>query len=391
MSGNRNPILERSSQVNMDAEASGWLGVRICRKFCWPSRGEILPGVEGSPRNQPRPRGLTVAVTGPTGDIGRALMGALDRSKRVKKVRGMARRKFDPAERGWTKVEYTQGDVLDRDSVEELVTGADVVVHLAFLIFGSHTETREVNLRGSRNVFEAAVEARAKRLVYTSSVAAYGFEPGRPHELTEDIEPQGTHSFYYSAQKAELEEAFKSAVAGADIDGFVFRPCIVAGADAPTLVGELTRNLALGARIPPVRALIRAVPGLEPMLPDTGLPFQLVHHDDVAAAVLAAVLGEGKPGTYNLAAEGEVTMGDLARELGWIRVPVPGLAVSGAAELISRVPLMPAQLEWIHAVRVPSLMKTDRARRELGWEPEHDALQTLRETVAGARGEGAVD
>jgi len=346
--------------------------------------------VEGSPRTQPRPERLTVAVTGPTGDIGRALMGALERSDQVRRVRGMARREFDPAERGWTKVEYTQGDVLDRDSVEELVAGADVVVHLAFLIFGSHAETRDINLRGSRNVFEAAVEARVKRLVYTSSVAAYGFEPGRPHELTEDMEPAGTHSFYYSAQKAELEKAFLSAVAGAETDGYVFRPCIVAGEDAPTLIEQLSRNFSLGGRIPPVRALLRALPGLEPALPDPGVPFQLVHHDDVAAAVRAAVLGEGEPEIYNLAASGEITMGDLAHELGWIRLPVPRLAVSGAAAVISRVPLMPAQLEWIHAVRVPSLMKTDRARSELGWKPRHDALQTLRATVAGAREKGVV-
>src|SRR3954470_14049143 len=195
---------------------------------------------------------MIVAVTGPTGDIGRALMGALDRSDEVEAVRGMARRSFDPQERGWEKVEYTQGDVLDRDSVDELVAGTDVVVHLAFIIFGSHEETREVNLRGSRNVFEAAVEAGAKRLGYTSSVAAYGFEPGRPHELTEDLEPDGTHSFYYSAQKADLEAAFKSAVAGADTDGYVFRPSIVAGEEAPTLIEELSRNFALGERIPPV-------------------------------------------------------------------------------------------------------------------------------------------
>ena len=162
---------------------------------------------------------MIVAVTGPTGDIGRALLGALDRSPEVETVRGMARRPFDPAERGWSKVEYTQGDVLDRDSVDALVAGADVVVHLAFIIFGSHDETREVNLRGSRNVFEAAVEAGATRLVYTSSVAAYGFEPGRPHELTEDVEPEGTHSFYYSAQKAELEDAFQSALAGSSSEG----------------------------------------------------------------------------------------------------------------------------------------------------------------------------
>ncbi|HLM25726.1 MAG TPA: NAD-dependent epimerase/dehydratase family protein [Thermoleophilaceae bacterium] len=327
---------------------------------------------------------MIVAVTGPTGDIGRALMGALDRSPEVDVVRGMARRSFEPAERGWKKVEYTQGDVLDRESVDELVDGADVVVHLAFIIFGSHSETREVNLRGSRNVFEATVEARAKRLVYTSSVAAYGFEPGRPHDLTEDLETEGTHSFYYSAQKADLEAAFRSALAGSDTEGYVFRPCIVAGEDAPTLIDELARNFALGERIPPVRALMRVVPGLEPALPDPGVPFQLVHHDDVADAVAAAVLGKGEPGIYNLAADGQITMGDVARELGWLRIPVPGIAVAGAAEVISRVPLMPSALEWVHAVRVPSLMKTDRAKAQLGWRPRHDAHETLWATVAGA-------
>jgi len=311
-------------------------------------------------------------------------MNTLELNDQVESVRGMARRPFDPAERGWSKVEYTQGDVLDRESVDELVDGADVVVHLAFIIFGSHSETREVNLRGSRNVFEAAVEAGAKRLVYTSSVAAYGFEPGRPHELTEDIQPEGTHSFYYSAQKAELEDTFHSALAGADTDGYLFRPCIVAGEDAPTIIDELSRNFALGERIPPVRALMRAVPGLEPALPDPGVPFQLVHHDDVADAVAAAVLGQGEPGIYNLAGDGEVTMGDIAREMGWYRLPIPGLAVSGAAELISRVPLMPSALEWVHAVRVPSIMSTERAKQKLGWEPRHDAHQTLWATVAGA-------
>jgi nucleoside-diphosphate-sugar epimerase len=114
------------------------------------------------------------------------------------------------------------------------------------------------------------------------------------------------------------------------------------------------------------------------------VPIQLVHHDDVAEAVKAAVLGRGKPGAYNLAADGEVTMGDVARELGWHRIPVPGMAVSGAAELISRVPLMPSALEWVHAVRVPSLMNTDRAKEQLGWQPRHDAHETLRATVAGA-------
>ncbi len=61
---------------------------------------------------------LTVAVTGPTGDIGRSVVRALDRSAEVGRILAMARRPFDPAEAGLQKTEYRQGDVLDRDSVE---------------------------------------------------------------------------------------------------------------------------------------------------------------------------------------------------------------------------------------------------------------------------------
>src|SRR5437868_5998500 len=99
--------------------------------------------------------GLTVAVTGPTGEIGGSL--------------------FD---------------------------GADVAVHLAFAIFGDREETRRINLEGSRNVFEAANEAGVKRLVYASSVAAYGFHPENPQPLTEETPAIGSSRFYYSAQKA---------------------------------------------------------------------------------------------------------------------------------------------------------------------------------------------
>ena len=83
--------------------------------------------------------GLTVAVTGPTGDLGIAIVEALERERRAKKVVGMARRPFDPAELGWKKTEYTQGDVTDAKSVKTLVKGADVVIHLAFAIFLTFT------------------------------------------------------------------------------------------------------------------------------------------------------------------------------------------------------------------------------------------------------------
>jgi UDP-glucose 4-epimerase len=332
---------------------------------------------------------LTVAVTGPTGDIGKSVVRALERADEVERIVGMARRPFDPAEHGWRRAEYRQGDVLDRDSVEGLVARADVVVHLAFIIFGGHEETRRVNLAGSRNVFEATVAAGAGRLVYSSSVAAYGF-PDTDGLLIETDEARGTDRFYYSAQKAELEAVLADSVAGSGTDAYVFRPCVVAGADAPALVAKLVETVRLGGRLGPLERLLGAIPGAKPILPNTGVPFQLVHHDDVADAVAAGVLGRGRPGPYNLAGPGELTSGDLARELGWRSVRVPRAAVAATAEVVSRVPKLPAEVSWINAFRTPVLMGTSKARTELGWQPRYDALETLRDTIAGARESGLI-
>src|SRR5919202_3160577 len=118
---------------------------------------------------------LTVAVTGPTGTFGFGLMPLLQDDERIERVVGIARRPFDPAERGWTKMEYRRGDVREPAALEEAFAGADVVVHLAFLITGnaSRGTTRAVNVDGTLNVFRAAAAAGARRFVYASSVAAY--------------------------------------------------------------------------------------------------------------------------------------------------------------------------------------------------------------------------
>ena len=335
------------------------------------------------------PSKLTVAVTGPTGEIGLAALRALDASPRVGRVIGMARSPFDPADHELSdKVVYRRGDVLDRESIDELVAGADVVVHLAFIIVGDRDAAHAINLEGSRNVFEATVAAGAKRLVYTSSVAAYGFHADNPQPLTEDVPARGSDDFYYSAHKAELERVLDETLAGSGVDAWVFRPCIVAGAGAPLLIETMVSSLPIYGQLRLARRIADQVPFLGPILPDPGVEFQLVHTCDVAQALLAAVEGRGEPGRYNLAGQGVLTLGRLARALGWLSVPVPGIAVSSLDELLGRLPGMPPEAAWLTAFRVPTLMDSTRARTELGWAPQWDAEATLRETIAGAREAG---
>ena len=318
--------------------------------------------------------GLTVAVTGPTGEIGVSAVTALEREPAVEKIIGMARRPFDPVSCGWVKTTYQQGDITDREAVDALVAEADVVVHLAFIIMGSRDESQRINLEGTRNVFEATVAAqRPRRLVYTSSVAAYGYHSDNTVPLTEDVPTRGTAEHYYSAQKAACEALLADITKGSSLEVFVLRPCIVAGPRATALADAMPWN-----QLPaPVRVVTKVAPVLKPVVPDPGIPLQLVHHDDVAEAIALAATAPAPPGAYNLAGDGVVTVSEVAKALGGRPVRVPALAASAASAAISKVPFVPSMLEWLHSARTSVVMDTTKARTQLGWRPVHSAEETL--------------
>ena len=104
---------------------------------------------------------------------------------------------------------------------------------------------------------------------------------------------------------------------------YAFRPCIVAGPEARTMLEEIPYYRLEEAMPDPVARLLSSLPVLKPVIPDPGIRFQLVHEDDVASAFAAGVRGIGEPGPYNLAGGGLLTMRDVADALGWYSVPVP--------------------------------------------------------------------
>ena len=255
---------------------------------------------------------LAVAVTGPTGTFGFGLIPLLQADPRIGRVVGIARRPFDPSEHGWTKMEYRRGDVRDPQTLAEAFSGADVVVHLAFMITGtaSRETIRDINVRGTLNAFEAAAAAGAGRFVYASSVAAYGFHPDNPVGMTEDWPIRPATRLFYAQEKAELERLLREqADARPDLALYLIRPPIVLGPHAIGAKDSLPEPLASLAQ----RALDYAnrLPFPIPV-PTPELPMQFVHEDDVGQALLACVVADGPSGAYNIAGDGIVTAADLA-------------------------------------------------------------------------------
>ena len=324
-------------------------------------------------------QGLTVAVTGPTGTFGFGLVPLLQDDERVSRVVGIARRPFDPAQHGWTKMEYRQGDVRDQDALRTAFAGADVVVHLAFLIVGgSRGTTRAINVEGTLNAFRAAAEAGVRRFVYASSVAAYGFHSDNPVGMAEDWPTRPAARLFYAQEKAELEQLLAGeAAAHPEMDLYLLRPPVVLG---PHTVGG--KDLLPGPLAPLARSLqgrFRRLPVPVPaVVPE--LPLQLVHEDDVGQALLRCVVAAGPPGAYNIAGDGVLTAADVARELGFVPLRVPALPAQLTARALSKLPL-PSVAAWVEAGSHPAVMDTRKAKEQLGWTPRYTGIEALRATL----------
>jgi UDP-glucose 4-epimerase len=129
-----------------------------------------------------------------------------------------------------------------------------------------------------------------------------------------------------------------------------------------------------------------AVRGGYPVVKGTRVPY-----DNVATLIRdGVVVLDGHTGQAAMATDGGgvLTLADVASALGWYSVPLPKPLLDAAAEVVPRLPLLPDSATWIHTLRKPVLMKTDRARRLLGWRPQHTAKATLSamaEAVQSAR------
>ena len=115
-------------------------------------------------------RAMKVLVTGGSGRVGRYVVGELTQA-------GMAVRVLDTADFGDPNIEFVRGDITKMEDAERATRDMDVVIHLAAI----PTETGEaekifrVNVAGTFNILEACARNQVRKIVFASSVCAYGF------------------------------------------------------------------------------------------------------------------------------------------------------------------------------------------------------------------------
>ena len=322
---------------------------------------------------------MRIVVTGATGNVGSQLLPQLLSTPEVSSVVGVARRlppSPDP------RVEWHALDVAE-DDLAPAFRGADVVVHLAWLLQPSHDpdEMRRVNVGGSRRVFDAVVEHGVPALVHASSIGAYS-AASKDRRVDEGHPTEGLPTSTYSRHKAEAERMLdRLEAAHPSLRVVRLRKGIVLQPDAASALARYF----LGPFVP--QSLVRRA--LVPVVPATDrLAVQGLHAEDAARAYVLACT-RPVSGAFNVAAEPVLDPPTLGRLLGARPVPVPAAVLRGVVSLSWRAHLQPTDPGWVDLGRYAPLMDTTRARTVLGWQPQHDAGEALVATVdAMAAGRG---
>ncbi|MCX8067127.1 MAG: NAD-dependent epimerase/dehydratase family protein [Anaerolineae bacterium] len=310
----------------------------------------------------------SIVVTGISGYFGRVLLPLLEQDGTIEQVIGIDRR--PPFTRLSEKVRFYLRDVQD-PGVEELLRGADVLVHLAFVLMrlpGVRAEEIEKrNVRDAQAVFEAAARQGVRKIVFTSSVVAYGLHPDNPIPLTEDSPLRPNEGLYYGRAKAAIERYLDQFEREhPDIVVTRLRPC--------TVVGPRADPAQMASLVSPTAVLVR---GANPL-------YQLVHEDDVASA-LHFVIQKDLPGAYNVAGDHPLTLRELAEMRNGRVLALPYFVVRTLMGALWRMGRSPFAPEWTDLLRYPLVVSNEKLKR-VGWVPRYTTAEALQALLAASKG-----
>ncbi|MGY1841194.1 MULTISPECIES: NAD-dependent epimerase/dehydratase family protein [unclassified Modestobacter] len=332
--------------------------------------------------------GLTVAITGASGNVGTALLRALAEGG-AGEVRGLARRR-PPETEPYAGVRWFTADLGESSSepvLDEFLSGVDAVVHSAWALTPDRQPDllHRVNVEGTRRVLTAAGRAGVPHVVALSSIGAYAAGP-QFHPVDEDWPTTGIPSSGYSRMKSAVEQLLRDhdAAHPAAVVSPI-RPTLVLQPDAASQIGRYFLGPFL---FPAARALPGPVAKLLPLPLPGSLHLAFVHADDVAD-LIARVLDRRAPGPFNVSAPPNFEADGLARALGARRVPAPAAVLRAGMQAAFTARVLQIEPGWLDlGLGVPA-MDTTRARTQLGWRATHSGGDLLREFVAAlGRGEG---
>ena len=264
-------------------------------------------------------------------------------------------------------------DVTDPGRVDAVLAEhrPEVVVHLASVVTPPPGATREwarrIDVDGTRHVLEACLAHGVRRVVVSSSGAAYGYHADNPAWITEDQPLRGNPEFAYADHKRQVEELLAELRhTHPGLEQVVLR------------IGTI-----LGARVDnQITALFERPRLLQIRGADS--PFVFVWDTDLTAVVARAVTGEAT-GCFNVAGDGALSIPEIAARLGKPTLSVPEPVLRAALAVGSRLGLTAYGPEQTRFLQFRPVLDNTRLKEVFGYTPVHSSATAFDAWVASRR------
>ncbi len=309
----------------------------------------------GEPTAGARPR--KVVITGISGRLGRIVARRLHHELDWQIV-GLDRRPMPGRPKD---IELHQVDLRSKKARDVFRAGdVDALIHLGVMHDprARPAELYSWNITGTTKLLEYCQAYQVPKVVLLSSANVYGPRPDNPQFLTEEAPLLAAQRFPQMRDLVEIDHLVSTFLWRAQqIETVILRPVHIVGPmhNAPSNYLRLPR--------PPMLL------GFDPMI-------QLIHYEDVADAILAA-LAPGHRGIYNVCGPGELPLSAVLGELGRVPVMIPHPVAGPLLSLAFRLGLSSYPVAELDFTRYVCMVDGRRATAELGYRSRH----TLRDTI----------
>lgn len=295
---------------------------------------------------------MKILITGAAGDIGSRLVNFFQNDTEVD-LYTTALEDLLPNVNSLHKV----FDIRDADFIQWVRDiQPDVIVHLASIIqlpeSMSRQEAFDIDVKATQSLLDVSIEVGVKKIVVTSSGAAYGYWQDSPEWLTEEMSLRGNEDYFYSSHKRQVEEILaRYSETNPELKQVVLRPGTVLG---PNFNNPITNMFS--------KNIIMGIAG-------SGSPFVIIWVDDLVAYLIEAAKTDVE-GVFNVAGDGTLTLKQIAGFLNKPYLAIPSWLLRAVLSVLKPFGLSQYGPEQVKFIEYRPVLSNEKIKQKFRHQPE---------------------